>query len=550
MSLYVYLPVDDSYITIDGTYTVSAISGGQVSFSDADWLDDGQIIDGSILNNNFIVTERWYTLTGDAITEVRFHLVMPSGIRDQDGNAATVTATLTVEELDGNGDPTGVTHSRAASFTGKTLKAQAVTFVMDSNYGLGAPKGYRAKAVRLTNALPDGSADLLQLERLESVTPYMADFGNVTSVVVDRVTPSTGGASRASSKINVQVTRKLRVYDNDTGIWSATPTVTRRFCDAAFYLLHERMGVDIELIDTDALFGIHDSLSDEWLGYFDYTFDDRNISARDMLRAICNAARVVPWNDGLTWTFTRDEVKPFKSAMFNRRNLKSASATFVQQFRRPADYDSVTIKYVNPDDNAQATVSRRIVGSSILTGVGARPLEIDLIGCRNANQATNRAELEVRRLIYQTVTVTDTALNDALLLGKLQRVDWVDMYDSDLFDGEIIAVSGDVYTTSERFTPADGVEYWVYITDADGNVSNSVRAYPRTDGNIFGFEATGLTGAYLPTGTQQLGSRYVIASNNDLDASTFVVDSRSRPNANGECEITLLEYNELMYEMD
>jgi hypothetical protein len=144
----------------------------------------------------------------------------------------------------------------------------------------------------------------------------------------------------------------------------------------------------------------------------------------------------------------------------------------------------------------------------------------------------------------------DTALDDALYVQKGARIDWVDMYDGDIFDGEILDVSGSVYSTSERFTPKDGVEYWVYVTDNDGNTSNSVRAYPRGGGNLFGFTASGLTGVYLPSGGQQLGSRYVIASNSDLDASTFILDGRGRPNENRECEITLIEYNRAMYEMD
>ena len=77
-----------------------------------------------------------------------------------------------------------------------------------------------------------------------------------------------------------------------------------------------------------------------------------------------------------------------------------------------------------------------------------------------------------------------------------------------------------------------------------------VRAYPRADGNIFGFQADGLTGAYLANGVIQSGSRYVIASNSDLDASRFTVISRGRPNDRGECQIEFAEYNPLMFGAD
>ena len=536
--------------TISGTYTVASISTEFVTFSGASFIGSGGFIYAIIINNGFSPTGIWHTLDGDQITEVRFHLIMPAGIRAGDGSEISVTATLTVERLDSGGLPTGTTYTRTAVFTGATTKAQNVTFAINADFGLTVPGRFRAKAQRVTAEFGDGASELLQMERLEGVTPYTTDFGNVTIVDVRRVTSASGGGSRSSSKIHALATRKLRIYDPSTGIYSAAYTATRRFCDYVFYLLYELAGVPIEYIDTDMLYGISDSLSDAQLGYFDYTFDDSNISLRDRVKAACNAARVIPWNDGLIWSFVRDEAKPVKSAMFNRRNLKAAAQSYVQMFRRPADYDSVIIKYVNPDNNTQAQVQRRITTSGFAAGVGVRPLEITLTGCRNVLQATNRADLEVRRLVYQTVTVTDTALNDALLLQKGQRVDWIDLYDSDLFSGEILSVTGDIYKTSERFEPASGVEYWVYITDDQGNTSNSVRAYPRSDGDIFGFEAAGLTGVYIATGLQQAGSRYVIASNNDFDASSFVVDARSRPNELGECQITLLEYNEQMYEMD
>lgn len=536
--------------TISGTYNVSAISGDEISFSGASFIGSGGFIYAIIINNGYNPSGQWFTLDGDQITEVRFHLVMPAGIRAGDGSEISITCTLTVERLDSGGVPTGTTYTRSAVFTGATSKAQAVTFKVDSNYGLTVPGRFRAKVQRVTAEFGDGAAELVQLERLESVTPYITDFGDVTIIDVQRLTSIGGGGSRSSSKIHALATRKLRIYDPVTQVYSTSYTATRRFCDYVFYLLHELAGVAIADIDTDTLYGISDSLSDAQLGYFDFTFDDSNISLRDRLKTACNVARVIPWNDGLIWSFVRDEAKPIKSAMFNRRNLKAASQSYVQMFRRPADYDSVIIKYVNPENNTQAQVQRKITDSGFASGVGVRPLEITLNGCRNALQATNRADLEVRRLVYQTVTVTDTALNDALLLQKGQRVDWVDIYDSDLFSGEIIDVAGNVYTTSERFEPESGVEYWVYITDDQGNTSNSVRAYARTDGNIFGFEATGLTGVYIASGLQQSGSRYVIASNSDFDASSFIVDARSRPNELGECQITLLEYNEQMYEMD
>lgn len=540
----IFISVSDTVATIGDDFftTVGATAPG---------ILEGTIISGSITNSEFVPEFPWYTLSGSAIEEVWFHVIMPSGIRKGDGTIASVTVTLTIEELDEDGEPTGITYSQGAVFTGNTQEAQRSTFKFTASIDGISAAGYRARAIRITPYLGDNSLDLVVLEGIASVTSYStSSWGDVTSI--NTIRSSRQRVDRGgSSKFNIEATRRLRIYDNDTGIYGAEYVATRRFCDYVFYLLHERAGVPIAQINTDELFGIHDNLTDDQLGYFDYTFSDDNIAMRERIETACNAARVRYWNEGLLWSFVRDEAKPFKSLMFNRRNLTPAASSYAQKFRRPADYDGVTVIYVDPVKNAEKRVSRRIdISGNIIAGIGIRPLEINLAGCRNDLQAINRCELEARRLIYQSIKVNDTALNDAQLARIGMRIDWVDMYDSDMFDGELLSVSGNVYTTSERFEPAGGVEYWVYVTDDSGQPGNSVRAYPRADGNKFGFEAVGLTGFYVANGAIQSGSRYFIASNSDSDASTFTVIGRGRPNERGECTIELAEYNELMYEAD
>ncbi|MEC9061542.1 MAG: host specificity factor TipJ family phage tail protein [Pseudomonadota bacterium] len=538
------------YETLNVLGTVLTVDSDRFSISEDVINENGGPLAGYITKLTGTNSDKWYVLEGDAITEVWLDLKMPSGIKSNTGGSATVTLTLTIEELDASGTPTGVTYERGCVFAGNTRTAQFQTFKLTQDDGIGIGR-FRAKIDRITNSLGDNAIDLVTMEAVKSITPYTADFGDVTLLDVQR--SSNARVSRGQSdKLNCLVTRKLRIYDHTTNTYGATYEETRRFCDYAFYLLHEVSGVAVEDID-ESLWDIYDNLSDDQLGYFDGTFDDKNMSLRDRMEIICNTARVRYWNVGIKWFFVREEAKLISSMMFNRRNLSaSRSHRFTQSFRRPSDYDGVTIRYVDPETNSEAQIYRSIDATgAIVNEEGLNSLEFNMtVGCRNVLQAINRAELEVRRLIYQSAKVTDTALMDALEMQIGERVDYVDIFDGDTFDGEILALNGNTYTTSERFDPVGGVTYYVYVTDDNGNISNSVVATPRSDGNIYGFEAIGLSGVYLAGGTIQSGSRYVIASAEDLEAQSYIAIARGKPNEQGECSIELAEYNELMFEAD
>jgi hypothetical protein len=467
--------------------------------------------------------------------EIWFNLSAPRGLRTDSGGTATITVTCYVQETDGMGGDIGAPITQNAVFAGNTLSefGQTVKFT-----GLG---GIYADVyvIRTTNRYTGNATDYVQWDECFTVNSYDgSNFGDVTVLDVTAKTSVTGSTS--SRKINADVTRQI---DN---------IETTNFADAVVNLIETKGNRDSSTINTTELYEIADSISDD-LKEFSYTFDDKDISLGQAVQTACNVARVTAYLDGQTWRFNRDEAKD-RTYVFNRRNLASGDnqkQTF--QRRQPQSYDSVVLSYYSRSDETRDDVLIKIdsdTSSFIVGEAGARPYEIDLAGCANYDQALNRAHLEARKIVYQTRRVEDVALNDIFNVDVGDRVAWCDIYDGDTFDGEITGVNGDIYSTSEKFTPEDGVTYYVLVTDEFG-VSMTPAVAVAVDGNEFAFEATLTESPNIADGfTIQAGSKYIIGSIDDIEDTDFSLVSRSSNDENGRVSFELIQYSDNIYEMD
>ena len=242
---------------------------------------------------------------------------------------------------------------------------------------------------------------------------------------------------------------------------------------------------------------------------------------------------------------------PNRTLTFNRRNIASGENQHQSySLRKPNDFDSVVLRYTDPETNKRAEVNIKIdntINEFVEGEIGEKPSRIDLAGCRNEIQARDRANLEIRKILLQRRRVTDIILNDANLADLGDRVSWVDIYDGDTFDGEIKAVDGDNYETSERFMPVDGESYVVLITDSSGNTTAPV---PVVQNGEFGFTASISETPIIANGvTIQAGSRYLIGNVSDVADADFTIVSK-QPQNSGRVRVEMINYNDAIYEMD
>ena len=539
----IQLVVDKYVITINDLDPYFLIAGVWPQTDIISTDADGQV-------NNYV---GWFDIPGDNAEEIWFNWQMPQGIRSEDGKQISIDIEFEIETLDSADLPTGLKFFKPVTISGNTLNPQFRTtkFTPDEFPSMQRTK-YRGRVQRTSNKITGAASQQIKMEQFVSVTPYTNLDNSSRTMIAWKRRATTFAIASSGNKNNLDVTRKLPTYNRVTDFYDVNDLQpTRSFADAAAYTLIVASGRSADTVDLAELYGIFDGLPYPELGYFDFTFDNKDVGLGERIQSICNVARVSPFRDGAIWRFVRDEIKPIRTAMFNRRVTIGNSSSQAWLLQRPDDKDSVALTYVDPDKNVEKVLYRRIdsLGNILEDGAGRQPLEIKLAGCRGFFQAWDRANLEIRRIAYQRRTVKDKVMRDGLMVGLMERVGWIDPNDVSMFSGEVLGFSGDVYDTSERFTPDDGESYLVYITDDEGNVSNTVTATARLD-TEFGFIATGLSGAYLASSSgDQLGSKYFIGTADNLIATDFMVTSR-KPNEDGSVNIELVEYVEDMYELD
>ena len=317
------------------------------------------VTDASGVVENYV---GYFEIPGDEAEEIWFNWQMPQGIRTEGGNQLSIDLEFEIETLDSNDQPTGLTFIKNETVSGNTLDPLfRTTKFTPSEFPSMTRSQYRGRVRRLTNQASGAASQQIKMEQFVSVTPYTNLDNSKGTVISWQRRATTFAISSSGNKNNMDVTRMLPTYNRSTGVYDVNNLVaTRDFADAAAYELIVAAGRDASTVDLAELYAINDGLLHPELGYFDFTFDNKNVGLGERIESICNVARVNPFRDGAVWRFTRDEIKPIRTAMFNRRVTVGNSSKQSWLLQRPDDKDSVALTYVDPVDNVERILYRRI----------------------------------------------------------------------------------------------------------------------------------------------------------------------------------------------
>jgi len=545
-----------SQFTIDGTnaglYEVSAISQGGGFF-----IIDIVTASFSLVTETVNFTKEppagetennwldWVELEIESPDDIWFHVVYPNGIQKENRSRHTVEIEIEIR------DAALAVQSATFSASELTESPQFRTFKV-SDTAIVIPSGmieFRARKVTLDES---GFRQAVQLEEVASVKNQSSNnYGDVTLVSVKKRATSLALGGRAN-KINCIARRELRTYNPSTGLVSTTYSFTQKAVDYIFYLLYFVAGYSLEQIDLDSLFSLDDNLSDPQLGQFDYSFDDKDIDIDEAVKTAANAIRSTYFKLDGKPSFIRNEALLTRSGLIDNRIMSGLPTERFSNYTS-GDYDSIKLEYFDPTINEKAFIERRInkTTGSIESGIGDNVKEINFSICRNTLQATNRADFEIRLIAYIIKTVSCRVYKDALYFTKGMKIGYASPWDNEYKSGEILGQSQDltIFDTSE-LVELNGVDtYYCYLTDNTGLPTSSPFVVTERTDTKYGFIAPSGPAAYLASGQVQLGSRYIIATLDNLNASDLLVDNISYSDS-GYADVSLLQYDQKLYETD
>lgn len=535
----------DQVCTVLG-YTVS---GGNCvfTFSSSAWPadDSGSGVDFTFdLLAGGLTTQGPFTLPLDC-DRLRWNTVFLRGLRGK------VEVVAEWWQIDGAGvEIPGTRESQTNSYSDKTYDQRFYTVDVVPSAGLGR---YQVQFTRDTPQVGDGGNDVAKLEELYAVRYYPTKV--LPGVTVIRVTTKATSEATGFSdrKFNLRWLRHVRQLESE----ALSPS--RNFARSMAHIW-TIAGNDIDSIDTAALAEVNDEFGeDSPLLRFDGSLDDADMSLGERLQLVAGTARCLVWRDGLRWTITRDQARAAPELQLDYRNLARRGESAISYAAHlPASSDGIEVEFTDETTQAKkAYVRFDITSGAPVAGSSNNPKKIKLPGCATTAQAENRAHLEARRLLYQRVSVSDTALADGAILYPGALLRWIDPNDFGGDDGmqagEVLAIDGDTITTSESVDWNGSTSGRMLFTGADGkHLGPPVECFPEGGGQRLRL-ASVPAGLYVASAARQLGSRYAFAvglTSDELEAAGLYTCTEVRPSSDGTTSLAFVSYDRRIYEAD
>ena len=307
-------------------------------------------------------------------------VVFPRGLYYVNNEGGKVTRTVDWEVQARAIDDQGVATGSWTSLGSESYSAATNTPQRQSYKYAVTPGRHEVRLQRLdARDTSSRAAHEIRWGSLRSYLDGMPDFGNVTLLAV-RMRATDNLTQRSSRMINCIVTRKLPIWDPETG-WSApipTSSIAWAFADACRADYGARLAdgrVDLDALHT--LDQVWVARGDEFNGVF-----DSSMTVWEALNRIARCGRAVPVLQGGIVRIFRDAAQTLPIAMFGPRNIVKGS--FRIQYIMPGEEtaDAVTVSFFSSSTWKPDEITAALPGSG-----SGNEAKVTLFGCTNGAQA-------------------------------------------------------------------------------------------------------------------------------------------------------------------
>lgn len=544
-------------INLDGTYEILSVTNNSIALVNPGLVNSNW--DSGTFNTGFTDarlatnTEKW---VGPFVIEKSYRVlcnfIAANGLYMDDGEdqfTMGVNIEIEVQKLDVNGNPTGPITTQITNINGSaelqnarlnsgyfTLPGQTIAESKENKWQV------RCRRVTETPEFDDRRVvDEIQwrdLYGMEYVTePH---FGNVTTVQVR--TPATQGAlSIKQRKFNCKAKRLI-----DDGTGTDTLVATK---DAGLILISiatdPKLGgmtaseLDVASI-TSAMSENQTYFGTAFSRYFNYTFDQKNTSAEEMIQTVARAAFCTAFRQGQLLKLHFERKTELSVLQFNHRNKIPNTELRSVRFGNSEDNDGVDFEWVDPDDGAIQTFQIPTDGSA------NNPKKIEVNGINSEIQAYFHAWREFQKIVHRNVAVEFDATAEAITLTLNQKILVADNTRGDTWDGQITYQDGVTLFLSQRFEGVDGTDYTIHLQHYDGQVEPL---------DVVAFGENNVTVASAPRlplvidNDKYANTTYIIVENNKKRPTAFLVQEVN-PKDGMTVSLSAVNYDDRYYDRD
>lgn len=555
----VALPGPNTRATLDGVYTVLAISEISISVNAAPNLLEWQKLTGAMpLEDKEDATvgpvdvyekslTDWVTINRIKPERVVVNISADNGMyKDSGGSSkksASVTAEVQYQLISDAGAPYGQIYTVQGTISGRSPDATGTTIVG----ALPSASAVRVRVRRVTDLDLKFKGQVVDEIKYANLYGQIRDtsphYGNRTTVHTAR--KQTARATIVKQpQLKMVVTELVNKYLGG-GVFDRALTRNTQAVQSLIRLLRDPIvgNLNLSAENMDKLLAaqaeVESYFQNPEAGQFCYTFDSYQTTAQDIITTIAEAIFCSATRRGHSVLLNLERPRPGPEMVFTHRSKAPSGEKWTRQFNDRTAYDSLKFSYINPETNIKETINIPETG-------GVKTDSYDSKGIRNYRQAYWHAWRRYQRNLLNRISVEFTAMEEGALAVPGRPISVVKGSRVSPYDGYVVAVDGLTVVLSQNVEFAPGEDHSLILKKRDGGAQSVSVVRGHNDRTVIMLSAPQEA---IYTGNDALKTEFSFGSDS-RHAAQMIMVSTVEPGDDRTVKITGFNYDADYYKYD